>query len=139
MDDIKIVRRAITADEFIEMRQSVGWDYPEKEVISIGLKNTIFSVCLEKDKDIVGYGRIIGDGAFTLYIQDIIVKPEYQRRSLGIGIMNEIMEYIKENYAKGTMVCLMAAKGKEDFYKKFEFVVRPNEVYGAGMIQYIDK
>lgn len=139
MNDIKIVRRAITADEFIEMRQSVGWGYPEKEVISIGLKNTLFSVCLEKDNDIVGYGRIIGDGAFTIYIQDVIVKPEYQSRSLGIGIMNEIMEYIKENYAKGTMVCLMAAKGKEDFYKKFEFVVRPNEVYGAGMIQYINK
>ena len=137
MDDIKIVRRSITADEFIKMRQAVGWDYPEKEVISIGLKNTLFSVCVEKDNEILGYGRVIGDGAFALYIQDIIVKPEYQRIGLGIGIMDEIMKYIQENYANGTMVGLMAADGKEKFYKKFGFVERPNEVYGAGMIQYI--
>ena len=139
MDDIKVVRRAITVDEFIKMRQAVGWVYPEKEIISIGLNNTLFSVCVEKDKEIVGYGRIIGDGAFALYIQDIIVKPEYQRIGLGIGIMNEIMKYIKENYAKGTMVGLMSAKGKENFYKKFEFIERPNEVHGPGMIQYINK
>ena len=51
--------------------------------------------------------------------------------------MDEIMKYIQENYANGTMVGLMAADGKEKFYKKFGFVERPNEVYGAGMIQYI--
>ena len=139
MEDIKIIRRAVTADEFIKMRQSVGWGHPEKDVISIGLKNTLFSVCVEKDKELVGYGRIIGDGAFALYIQDIIVKPEYQRIGLGIGIMNEIMKYINGNYAKGTMVGLMAAEGKENFYKKFGFFERPNEGYGAGMIQYINK
>lgn len=139
MDNIKIVRRTATTDEFIKMRQSVGWSYPEKEVISIGLKNTLFSVCVEKDNEIVGYGRIIGDGAFTIYIQDIIIIPEYQMMGLGIRIMNEIMEYITNTYANETMVCLMAAKGKENFYKKFGFIERPNEVYGAGMIQYINE
>ncbi len=139
MDNIKVVRRTATTDEFIKMRQSVGWSYPEKEVISIGLKNTLFSVCVEKENEIVGYGRIIGDGAFTIYIQDIIVIPEYQMMGLGIRIMNAIMEYITKTYANDTMVCLMAAKGKENFYKKFGFVERPNEVYGAGMIQYINE
>lgn len=139
MNDIKIVRRVIAPDEFIEMRKSVGWGCPEKGIISTGLKNTLFSVCVETDNKIIGYGRIIGDDAFTLYIQDVIVKPEYQRNGLGIRIMNEIMKYIKEKYGKGTMVCLMAAKGKENFYNKFGFINRPNEVYGAGMVQHINK
>jgi len=138
MNDISILRRSATAEEFIEMRQSVGWGHPEKEVVSIGLKNSLFSVCAEKDKKIIGYGRIIGDGAFTLYIQDIIVKPEYHRIGIGMKIMNEIMEYINDEYTKGTMVCLMSAKGKENFYKKFGFIERPNEEYGAGMIQHIN-
>jgi predicted GNAT family N-acyltransferase len=51
-------------------------------------------------------------------------------------IVSDIMKYIKEEYPKGTMVCLMSAKGKENFYKKFGFVERPNENYGAGMIQF---
>ena len=121
------------------MRQAVGWSCPEKDVISLGLKNTLFSVCIEKDREIIGYGRVIGDGAFSLYIQDIIIIPEYQSLGLGSEIMNEIMKYITEKYTKGTMVCLMSAKGKENFYKKFKFIERPNEVYGAGMIQYINK
>ena len=137
MNNINILRRSATAEEFIEMRQSVGWDCPEKEVISIGLKNSLFSVCAEKDKKIIGCGRIIGDGAFALYIQDIIVKPEYQKSGIGMQIMSQIMKHINEEYPKGTMVCLMAAKGKENFYKKFGFIERPSQVYGAGMIQYI--
>ena len=48
------------------------------------------------------------------------------------------MEYIKQNYVKGTMIGLMVAKGKEDFYKKFGFIDRPNDVYGPGMLQYLN-
>jgi predicted GNAT family N-acyltransferase len=136
MKDIVLSKRLATAEEFIELRQSVGWGYPEKEVISTGLKNSLFSVCAEIDGKIIGHGRIIGDGSFALYIQDIIIKPEYQRSGLGMNIMNEIMKHISEKYPKGTMVGLMAAKGKENFYKKFEFIERPDEVYGAGMMQY---
>lgn len=139
MNDISMVRRPASAGEYIEMRQSVGWGHPEKDVVSVGLKNSLFSVCAQKGDKIIGYGRIVGDGAFTLYIQDIIVKPEYQRLGIGMRIMSEIMKYINEEYPKGTMVCLMAAKGKDNFYKKFGFVERPNEVYGAGMIKYTGK
>lgn len=139
MGGITILRRSANAEEFIEMRQSVGWGFPEKDVISTGLKHSLFSVCAEKDGKIIGYGRIVGDGAFTLYIQDIMVKPEYQRSGVGMKMMNEIMEYINEEYPQGTMVCLMSAKGKENFYKKFGFIERPNEKYGAGMIQHVRK
>lgn len=138
MKGIKIVKRKITAGEFIDMRKSVGWNYPDKELVLKGLNNTLFSVCAEHENDLVAYGRVIGDGAFTLYIQDIMVKPVYQRSGIGMAIMAEIMTYIKESYSKGTMVCLMAAKGKEEFYKKFNFIERPNEYFGAGMIQFMD-
>lgn len=139
MNDINIIRRSASAEEFIEMRQSVGCSHPDKKVVSTGLKHSIFSVCAEKDNKIIGYGRIVGDGAFTLYIQDILVKPEYQRLGIGIKIMNEIMSYIIEEYPQGTMVYLMATKGKENFYKKFGFIERLNEEFGAGMIQFTKK
>lgn len=135
--DIELLRREATVDEFIEMRKSVGWGYPDKEAIKVGLENNLFSICIERGNELIGYGRVIGDGGFTLYIQDIIIKPQYQKMGLGSKIMTEIMGYIKENYTSGSMVCLMAAKEKEGFYRKFGFIERPNEVYGAGMIQFI--
>jgi predicted GNAT family N-acyltransferase len=67
------------------------------------------------------------------------VLPSYQRLGLGHKIMTELMEYITSTYPPGSSVGLMSAKGKEDFYKKFGFVERPNEGYGAGMIQYLKK
>lgn len=139
VDDIKIVIRSITVDEFIEMRQSVGWNYTDKESICVGLKNTLFSICAEINNKIIGYGRLIGDVGFTFYIQDVMVKPKYQNMGIGKKIIDKIMIHIDENYTNGSMICLLAAKGKESFYKRFGFIERPNEIYGAGMIKYVNK
>ncbi|WP_429351326.1 hypothetical protein [Paenibacillus sp. 4624] len=46
-----------------------------------------------------------------------MVLPSYQRLGLGNKIMTELMEYITE----------------------FGFMERPNESYGAGMMQFIKK
>jgi hypothetical protein len=50
--------------------------------------------------------------------------------------MNEIRGYLKPGYR--IMISLMAAKGKEEFYKKFDFIGRPNEMTGEGMFQWIE-
>lgn len=134
MDGVKVIRRNAEIEEFIEMRKCTGWGYPEEKSIGIGLKNTLFSVCVELNDEIIGYGRLIGDGAFTFYIQDVIVKPKYQGKGIGSRIIDEILSYIRETYTDDNMVCLMSAKGKEAFYKKFGFIERPNENYGPGMI-----
>jgi hypothetical protein len=36
------------------------------------------------------------------------------------------------------MVVLVAAKGKEEFYEKFGFINRPNDIYGAGMTLFMN-
>jgi predicted GNAT family N-acyltransferase len=129
--------RCITVDEFIDLRNSVGWGIPEKQAIAIGLENSLFSVCIERDGQLIGYGRVIGDRGFTVYIQDVIVKPAFQKQGTGSNIMSIIMNHIKENYGKGTYVGLMASRGKEEFYKRFGFIERPNDHFGAGMIQFL--
>ena len=48
------------------------------------------------DNKIVGYGRIIGDTICFLYIQDIMVKPEYQGNKIETMIMNKLLEKINE-------------------------------------------
>ena len=56
--------------------------------------------------------------------------------------MTKAMNYIKEDFldkGQGISVNLMAAKGRETFYEKFGFKVRPNENRGAGMDQWINK
>ncbi|MCP1135290.1 GNAT family N-acetyltransferase [Paenibacillus polysaccharolyticus] len=138
--EVQILKKQISVEDYMNLREIVGWGNPDNiEAIERGLKNTLYSICIEVEEQTIGYGRIVGDGGFTFYIQDIIVLPSYQRLGLGNKIMAELMEYITSTYPPGSSVGLMSAKGKEDFYKKFGFVERPNESYGAGMIQYLKK
>ncbi|MBU5353861.1 GNAT family N-acetyltransferase [Paenibacillus silvae] len=138
--ELKILKKQINVEDYIHLREIVGWGSPEdKEAIELGLKNTLYSICIEHEEKTIGYGRVVGDGGFTFYIQDIIILPSYQRIGLGSKIMTELMEHITRTYPAGSLVGLMSAKGKEEFYKRFGFIERPNESYGAGMIQFIKK
>ena len=85
-------------------------------------------------------GRIVWDHGYAVLIADVIVAPEYQGRGLGRLVMETIMNYIKEQLKPGyrIMVSLLAAHGKEDFYKKFGFIERPNESFGPGMHQWLE-
>ena len=49
-------------------------------------------------------------------------------------------EYLEMRQSVGWSVFPLeqAAKGKEEFYKKFDFIGRPNEMTGDGMFQWIE-
>lgn len=71
-------------------------------------------------------------------IYEAIVIPEYQGNGLGRVIMEQVMDFIHEQLKPGYkfMVSLCSAKGKDEFYKKFGFVSRPNDAFGPGMHQW---
>jgi len=135
---IKYIEQTPSADEFNNLTNSVGWGIREKNIIEEALKNTLYSLCVYDDNKLIGYGRIIGDKTIFLYIQDIMVIPEYQSKHIGTGIMNNLLNQINQ-YKKinpDIRTYLGASKGKESFYEKFGFISRPNEELGSGMILY---
>jgi len=69
----------------------------------------------------------------VFYIQDVIVIPEYQNKGIGTQLMKKVMEYIEKHANDNSVIGLMSAKGKEKFYEKFGFSIRPNENFGSGM------
>jgi len=56
-------------------------------------------------------------------------------------MMSRIMKYLDESISPGQwkMINLMAAHGKEPFYSEFGFIRRPNDTFGHGMTQTIEK
>ena len=126
---------SISPEEYLDMRRAVGWKgFPEEQAAE-GLKHSAYICCIRKDGSPVAVGRVIWDHGYVVYIADVIVRPEYQGQGLGREIMDRIMEqinsYLKPGYR--IMICLMAAKGKEEFYRKFGFADRPSENFGCGM------
>ena len=135
---IKYIEKTPPADEFNFLTDSVGWGKRENSIVETALKNTLYSLCVYDDEKLIGYGRIIGDKTIFLYIQDIMVIPEYQNKHIGTGIMKNLLDKVNE-YKKinpTIRTYLGASKGKEHCYDKFGFISRPNDDLGPGMILY---
>lgn len=133
---IKIVENKISADDFNYLTNKVEWGTRDIKVIKEALNNTLYSVSIYDDNKIIGYGRIIGDKTIFLYIQDIMVIPEYQGQKVGTKIMNTLLAKVDE-YKKvnpNIRTYLGASKGKEKFYEKFGFYTRSNADLGEGMV-----
>ena len=135
---IRYIEHVPSAKEFNYLTDSVGWGTRKNNIIDEALRNTLYSLCVYDDDKLIGYGRIMGDKTIFLYIQDVMVIPEYQNKHIGTGIVKNLLEQIN-TYKKinpDIRTYLGASKGKESFYKKFGFISRPNEDLGSGMILY---
>lgn len=142
MGDLKMdyeITDYITPEEYMEMRKLVEWSGFPLEQAAEGIKHTSHLVVFRKDRKVIALARVLTDYGYVVYIADVIVHPDFQGKGLGRVLMNNVMGYIKSQLKPGykKMISLMAAQGKEEFYKKFGFVARPNEMYGCGMCQWI--
>ena len=126
-----------TTREFENLRSSVGWNNCASQVTSKSIENTLFWVCFYSGKELVATGRVIGDGAMYFYIQDVIVSPKQQGSGLGSSIMEHIEKYLQENAPQHATVGLLAAKGKERFYEKYNYIVRDGQELGRALCKFV--
>lgn len=137
---ITLVENNITIEEYMYLREKVNWKKLSIRQSEQAIKNSLLVVkAVDSDGNVIGMGRIVGDGAVICYIQDLIVIPEIQGQKVGTMIIERLIKYVRDIKEEGTtmMLCLMCAKGREPFYEKNGFVARPTENLGPGMIQYL--
>lgn len=138
MKNYKIENNTPTLEEYKYLCESVGWtDYMNFEVVNTSLRNSIYCITAKDGEQIIGMGRIVGDGAIYFYIQDLVVHPDYQKKGIGNEIMSVLMEYLNLNAPDKAFVGLFASDGKESFYGKYHFKdYSPNM---TGMFTVIEK
>lgn len=130
----------LTYEEYIALRDSVGWYNFAEEQVSKSIKNSIYDIVVEDNGQAIAMGRLIGDGIYYI-IADIVVKPEYQGKGVGSKIIDKLLTYVDTNTPIGgrSSVQLIAEKGKEEFYIKKGFKLIPHEFCGSGMRKIIKK
>ncbi len=52
--------------------------------------------------------------------------------------MEHTFGFLKRNAPKGSCVGVFSRKGLEPFYRRYGFWERPNDIMGAGMMQFWD-
>ncbi|KOY17642.1 GNAT family N-acetyltransferase [Paenibacillus xylanivorans] len=121
MDQINIEHTPPSAAEYLALRKSAGLSAMSQEGAEIGLPNSLFAVCLREENEIVGMGRVIGDGGCFFQVVDIAVRPDQQGRGYGKLIMSEIMNYLREHVPARGLVSLLADVPADRLYAQFGF------------------
>ena len=97
-----IIRRQeiVKLEDVLHLYQAVGWtNYThQREMLEQALSHSLV-IYLALDGDaVVGLIRLVGDGFSSVFVQDLIVLPSYQRQGIGSSLMKEALEDFKEAY-----------------------------------------
>ena len=138
MDGLIIKHNELSAEEFIELWETVWGQGPSLEQTRLAMEHTLFRVSVFDGDKIAAMARVIGDMGLDYYIKDVIVRPEYQGRGIGRMLINELLKFVNDNGVSGTdiFVELCAVPDKIPFYEKFGF--DSNEAKRLKMCYHVD-
>ena len=121
----------ITVEQYLHLRKQVNWKPLSIPQAQKALDNSLYVLAAYHDGQLVGMGRLVGDGAVICYIQD---------HGIGSMLIERLIAHAASLGLHDTtmMLDLMCAKGRELFYQKHGFIARPTDELGPGMIQYLE-
>jgi len=117
----KVEEQCPLSVEYMALRVAAGLSPKTRVAADRGLPNSLFAVCIRSGADLIGMGRVVGDGGCNFEIVDIAVHPDFQRQGLGSQIMESIMNYLHENAPPSAYVSLIADEGAPALYRRFGF------------------
>jgi len=109
------------ASSYLALRKAGGLSPFSAAAAEVGLKGTWFGVSLVHANEIVGMGRVVGDGGCFFQIVDIVVVPAHQGLGLGKMIMSALVDHLKQHAPKSAYVSLIADVPANRLYEQFGF------------------
>ena len=61
-------------------------------VLKRGFENSLLILGAYEGETLMGIIRAVGDGSTIVFIQDILVFPEHQRKGIGTALIKEVLE-----------------------------------------------
>ncbi len=84
--------------EILNLYSSVGWTAYTDDPGSLkaGFENSLLTLGAYEGGTLLGLIRTVGDGQAIVYIQDILVLPEFQRRGIGTALMGALLDRFRD-------------------------------------------
>ena len=98
---IKITKESsVSIDDVLHLYQAVGWtNYTNQpQMLEQSLAHSLAIYLAQDGEEIVGLVRLVGDGFSSVFVQDLIVLPRYQRQGIGSNLMKEALADYKDAY-----------------------------------------
>ena len=131
-------------EDYNALRQASGLGSFSLAAATLGLPNSLFTIVLYHhpesphdattgppasnstpvktlESEIIGMGRVTGDGGCFYQVTDICVLPSHRGKGFGKVIMAEIEKWLRENVPKSGFVALLADGDAYRLYEQFGF------------------
>ena len=98
---IKITKEtSVSIDDVLHLYQAVCWtNYTNPpQMLSQALSHSLATYLARDGEEVVGLVRLIGDGFSSIFVQDLIVLPTYQRQGIGSTLMKQALSDYKDTY-----------------------------------------
>lgn len=118
-------------EQYWNLFLTTGWNEEYQLKISdvkTILENSSFCFSAYDNNTLVGFGRVVTDKKVNAIILDLIVHPDFQGKSIGKVILDQLVVKCKELNIHD--IQLFSAKNKLKFYEKRGFVKRPDDAPG---------
>lgn len=85
-------------EEILNLYSSVGWTAYSDDPASLkaGFENSLLTLAAYEGNTLLGVIRTVGDGQTIVYIQDILVLPEYQRKGVGTALVQALLDRFRD-------------------------------------------
>ena len=95
---VTITDQKPTMPEVLVLYKSVGWSMYTRDPARLerALTHSLTVLSAYEGKQLVGLIRAVGDGETILFIQDLLVLPEYQRRGIGKQLIEALLARFPE-------------------------------------------
>ncbi len=80
--------------EILRLYESVGWTaYTSRpEALRKGFENSMLTLGAYEGDKLMGFLRAVGDGYTVVFVQDILVFPEHQRKGVGSALLQAVLD-----------------------------------------------
>lgn len=134
--NIQYLDKIPTKMEVYEIMDSIQSEEEVKTEINENLleesDDIVTTVCAYHLERIIGIGRVKKEGDM-LYVQDIIIKPEYDEEEIKNNIIVSLVRQVNEltKYSSSIKRCLEFGEKEENFFDRFSFLAKDKQELGA--------
>ena len=79
--------------EILDLYASVGWTAytDDPAALRSGFANSLLTLAAYEEVTLLGLIRVVGDGHTVVFVQDILVHPQFQRRGIGSALLQAVL------------------------------------------------
>jgi len=113
---VEICRGPICADAMSALCRSVGWPEPDPTLFRKAIEGSIGCVHAMLGDQVVGFGRLVGDRSWYIYVQDLVVHGDHHRSGIGERLLEELHDLVRALPQSRRTVLLIADESVVGFY-----------------------